>query len=101
MANKWIEKQQLRDENISKELEPIYKNANCINCSSEWFFPTIGKGKPSTKPGSPLYNAFALCADCKVIDLCKEFAIKHKCVGVWGGKLFSLHKRRDKKHSQR
>ena len=88
-------------EDMTKELEQIYKSANCTNCPSEWFFPTIGKGKPSTKPGSPVYNAFATCADCNVVDLCKEFATKYKCVGIWGGQLFSLHKRRKKKHSNR
>ena len=90
MANKWVEKQKARDENISKELEPIYKNANCINCPSEWFFPEPGnRGKPSVRPGSNLFNAFTLCSDCKVRKECFNFAYKHRCVGVWGGQLFT------------
>ena len=92
MADKWIQERQLRDENISKELDPIYKNANCLNCPSEWFFPENTKGKLSVKPGSNLFNAFTICNSCKVKTQCFNFANTHHCVGVWGGRLFTYRK---------
>ena len=82
----------LQNENISEELEPIYEKANCVDCPSEWFFPLNTKGKLSVKPGSPLYNAFATCNNCKVKTKCFNFAKKHSCVGVWGGRLFTFSK---------
>lgn len=78
-----------KNEDMTKELNPIYKKANCTNAPTEWFFPTIKKGKPSSKPGSNLYKAYSVCADCKVKKECLNFAIKYNCVGVWGGIFFS------------
>ncbi len=85
----------LDNKKIFNELTPLYKNANCINCPTEWFFPNIQKGRPSQVPGSNLFKAYSTCADCKVKKECFDFATKHKCVGVWGGKLFSDSKRRN------
>ncbi len=85
----------INNEEMNKELEPLYKNANCTNCPTEWFFPSIQKGRPSEMPGSNLFKAYSVCADCTVKKECFNFATKYKCVGVWGGKLFSDSKRRN------
>lgn len=89
MTNKWMKLKELKNENISKELNPIYLHANCKDCPSDWFFPPESKGRLSVKPGSNLYNAFATCNDCKVKTECFNFAKEHSCVGVWGGTLFT------------
>jgi hypothetical protein len=81
------------NEHMTKELEQLYKKANCTDSPSEWFFPAIQKGRPSEKPGSNLYKAYSVCADCTVKKECLNFAVKYKCIGVWGGKLFSDNKR--------
>ena len=78
-----------KNEDMSKELDPIYKKANCTDSPSEWFFPAIQKGRPSDKPGSNLYKAYSVCANCKVKKECLDFAIKYDCVGVWGETFFS------------
>jgi hypothetical protein len=83
------------NEHMTKELEQLYKKANCINCPTEWFFPNIQKGRPSDKPGTNLFKAYSVCADCTVKKECFDFAVKYKCIGVWGGKLFSDSKRRN------
>ena len=90
MANKWILEHQIRNENIAKELEPIYAKANCRGKRSELFFPPIGKGTMSVKPGSLLHEAFTICNECDVKKECLEFALAHDCVGVWGGKYISF-----------
>ena len=81
---------QLRDENIAKELGPIYAKANCKGKNGALFFPTQGKGTPSVKPGTPLHEAFTICNECDVKEECFNFAVAHECVGVWGGRYFSL-----------
>ncbi len=79
----------LRYEKVFEELTPIYKDANCTNCPTEWFFPPDGRGKTSVAPGSNLFNAFSVCAECKVKEQCFTFAKRYRCIGVWGGKLFT------------
>lgn len=91
------------NKDMTKELEPLYKKANCINCPTEWFFPNTQKGRPSSKPGTNLFKAYAVCADCTVKKECLNFAVKYKCIGVWGGKLLSDSKSRNatrKKHTK-
>ena len=63
-----------KNEDMSKELDPIYKKANCTDSPSEWFFPAIQKGRPSDKPGSNLYKAYSVCANCKVKKECLDFS---------------------------
>jgi hypothetical protein len=93
MAEKWVKLKDLKNEKISKELNPIYKYANCTNCPSDWFFPPDGKGgRISISPGSNLYNAFKTCNECKVKQECFNFAKEYDCVGVWGGRLFTHRK---------
>ena len=90
MSNAYKKMIQLRDENISKELEPIYAKANCKDKDNSLFFPVQGKGMMSSKPGSPLHQAFIICNECNVKEECFNFALAHECVGVWGGRYFSL-----------
>ena len=91
MMNKpYYEMNKLRDENIAKELQPIYAKANCRGKDGELFFPTQQKGMPSSKPGSPLHEAFTICNECDVKIECFNFALAHEEVGVWGGRYFSL-----------
>ena len=80
----------IRDENMSKELEPIYAKANCKGKNGTLFFPLQGKGTPSVKPGTPLHEAFTICNECDVKEKCFNFAVAHECVGVWGGRYFGL-----------
>ena len=39
------QREQILSEEMYNELKPIYADANCKNCPSEWFFPAITKGK--------------------------------------------------------
>ena len=85
----WLDSKNAKSEEVAKELHPIYKYANCVDCPSDWFFPPDKRGgKHTAKPGSSLFNAFSTCNECKVKQECFDFAKKHGCVGVWGGKLF-------------
>lgn len=90
MSNAYLEALRFRDENISRELEPIYAKANCKGKDGALFFPTQGKGQPSVKPGTPLHEAFTICNECDVKQECFNFALAHEEVGVWGGRYFSL-----------
>jgi hypothetical protein len=89
MRIKTNEEKKLLSEQITKELEAIYANANCTNCPSSWFFPDNVRGKMPVYPGSNLHCAFATCNECKVKTECFNFAKAHDCVGVWGGRLFT------------
>lgn len=91
MIRNFIREHSLSSEDIFDELTPIYKYANCDGCPSAWFFPPDGRGGLSVKPGSNLFNGFTTCASCRVKQECFDFASKHKCVGVWGGKLFTYN----------
>ena len=85
----WLDSKNAKSEEVAKELHPIYKYANCVDCPTDWFFPLEKRGgKYKAEPGSSLFNAFTTCNECKVKDECFNFAKKHGCVGVWGGKLF-------------
>jgi hypothetical protein len=85
----WLDLKNAKSKEIAKELDPLYKYANCVDCPTEWFFPLEKRGgKYKAEPGSSLFNAFTTCNECKVKDECFNFAKKHGCVGVWGGKLF-------------
>jgi len=90
MTSSYLEAIRLRDENIAKELQPIYAKANCRGKDGALFFPTQGKGMPSVQPGKPLHEAFTICNECDVKEECFNFAVAHDCVGVWGGRYFSL-----------
>jgi len=90
MSNAYLEALRLRDENIFRELEPIYAKANCKGKDGALFFPIQGKGQPSVKPGTPLHEAFTICNECNVKQECFNFALAHEEVGVWGGRYFSL-----------
>ena len=90
MSNAYQEATRLRDENIAKELQPIYAKANCKGKSNAIFFPEQTKGMPSAKPGTSLHEAFTICNECDVKEECFNFALAHECVGVWGGRYFSL-----------
>jgi hypothetical protein len=90
MTRPYFETEKLRDENISRELEPIYAKANCKGKDGALFFPSQGKGMPSVQPGKPLHEAFTICNECVVKEECFNFALAHECVGVWGGRYFSL-----------
>lgn len=80
-----------KNKNMTADLKIIYNNANCTNQPPEWFFPQEGKGGLSCKPGTPLHNAFTLCNACKIKQECFNFAKNYKCVGVWGGRLFTYN----------
>jgi len=85
----WLDLKNAKSKEIAKELNPLYKYANCVDCPTDWFFPPNKRGgKHKANPGSDLFNAFTTCNGCKVKDECFNFAKKHGCVGVWGGKLF-------------
>ena len=90
MNKPYYEMNKLRDENIAKELQPIYAKANCRGKDKELFFPPQGKGMPGSKPGTPLHEAFTICNECDVKEECFNFAVAHEEVGVWGGRYFSL-----------
>ena len=90
MNKPYYEMNKLRDENIAKELQPIYAKANCKGKDNSLFFPTQGKGMPGSKPGTPLHEAFTICNECDVKEKCFNFAVAHECVGVWGGRYFGL-----------
>ena len=90
MSNAYQEALRLRDENVFRELEPIYAKANCKGKNGALFFPIQGKGQPSVKPGTPLHEAFTICNECDVKEECFNFALAHEEVGVWGGRYFSL-----------
>ncbi len=89
MPNKSAEQQQILRNDMIKELKEINTNSNCKGAPSEWFFPEQKKGTPSCKPGTNLYKAFTTCNNCTVKEKCLTFAVKHNCVGVWGGKYLS------------
>ena len=85
----WLDLKNAKSEEVAKELKPLYKYANCVDCPTDWFFPLEKRGgKYKANPGSDLFNAFSTCNECKVKQECFVFAKKHGCVGVWGGKLF-------------
>ena len=85
----WLDLKNAKSEEVAKELKPLYKYANCVDCPTDWFFPLEKRGgKYKANPGSSLFNAFSTCNECKVKQECFDFAKKHGCVGVWGGKLF-------------
>jgi len=90
MSSSYQEAIRFRDENVSRELEPIYAKANCKGKDNSIFFPVQGKGMPSVQPGKPLHEAFTICNECDVKEECFNFALAHECVGVWGGRYFSL-----------
>ena len=90
MSNAYKGMIQLRDADISKELEPIYAKANCRKKNTSLFFPELGKGMPPSRPGTALHEAFTICNECDVKEECFNFAVAHECVGVWGGRYFSL-----------
>ena len=90
MTNKYHEFKLIRDEKMYRELETIYKKANCRGKPTKLFFPELGKGLQSCKPGTPLHEAFTLCNDCDVKQECLAFGVKHDCVGVWGGRYISF-----------
>lgn len=71
---------------LRKELDVIYKGANCTGCPSEWFFPEPYKGR--VPKDSPIWLGLETCSECKVIQECYNFAKTNHCVGVWGGVLF-------------
>ena len=53
------------------------KRGNCHNQRLELFFPSDGVG---------VLRAQRICADCKVRDICLEYALEAKIEhGVWGG----------------
>ena len=80
----------LMGSDMNRELEPIYANANCVNCPSDWFFPPAEtKGRMSIQPGSNLHCALVTCNECKVKQKCFDFANAHGCMGVWGGRIFT------------
>ncbi len=87
------EHEQLLSEEMLNELKPIYADANCTNCPTEWFFPAVTKGKIPSGPGTNLYNAKQICKECKVKEQCYEFAYKHRCLGVWGGVMFGSYRK--------
>ena len=89
----WLDLKNAKSEEIAKELNPLYKYANCVDCPTDWFFPPDRRGgKHVANPGSNLFNAFTTCNGCKVKEECFNFAKKHGCVGVWGGRLFTHRK---------
>lgn len=90
MSKPYYEIEKLRDANVAKELEPIYAKANCKGKDGSLFFPAHSKGMPSAKYGTPLHQAFTICNECDVKVECFNFALAHECVGVWGGRYFSL-----------
>ena len=90
MNKPYYEMNKLRDENIAKELQPIYAKANCRGKDNSLFFPIQGKGMPPSKPGTPLHEAFMICNECEVKEECFNFAVAHEEVGIWGGRYFSL-----------
>ena len=79
----------LLDPDMNKELAPIYAEANCKDCPSEWFFPEIVKGRMSIQPGSNLHCALLTCNECKVKQKCFDFADRNGCIGIWGGRIFN------------
>lgn len=50
--------------------------AACADIHPDVFFPTKG--------ASPL-PAQRICSTCPVIDACREYALGHNLLGVWGG----------------
>lgn len=79
----------LLSNDMVNEHQIICKNANCEGCPSEWFFPDIGRGGVSHKYGTPLHKGLTTCSNCTVIKECYNFAVKHECIGVWGGVYFN------------
>ena len=56
----------------------FYKDANCKGSSQDDFFP---------ERGSSTVIAKKICNECKVKDLCLEYAVERKGrFGIWGGK---------------
>lgn len=75
-----------------KEHPAIMAKANCLDCPPEWFFPVIPKGRMGPGPRDALRKAKQTCNECPVQEKCYDFAVKHRCLGVWGGHLFSFNK---------
>ena len=55
-----------------------YKDANCKGINQDDFFP---------ERGSSTVIAKKICSECKVKELCLEYAVERKeRFGIWGGK---------------
>jgi len=58
----WLDLKNAKSKEIAKELDPLYKYANCVDCPTDWFFPLEKRGgKYKAEPGSSLFNAFTTC----------------------------------------
>ena len=56
----------------------FYKDANCKGSNQDDFFPDRG---------SSTIKAKKICSECKVKELCLEYAVERKeRFGIWGGK---------------
>ena len=55
------------------------EEANCADTDSEAFF---------TQPNSSTYPSITLlkkiCGNCKVVDKCLDYSLKHEVLGYWG-----------------
>ena len=60
------------------EIPEFYKDANCKGSNQDDFFP---------ERGSSTVIAKKICSECKVKELCLEYAVERKeRFGIWGGK---------------
>ena len=40
----WLDLKNAKSEEVAKELKPLYKYANCVDCPTDWFFPLEKRG---------------------------------------------------------
>jgi hypothetical protein len=57
---------------------PNWEQANCAGTDSEAFFSEYPRSEMSVM-------ALRVCANCDIIETCREYAIKHEKHGIWGG----------------
>ena len=56
-----------------------FENPLCREVGSELFFPSSAYGSVEVQ------YAKKICAACEHIDECREYGLKYKLHGVWGG----------------
>jgi hypothetical protein len=61
---------------ICPQLDPRFALAACRGQDPELFFPS---------KGDDVRPARAICSGCLVLDPCREWALAHELMGIWGG----------------